>query len=319
MIAAARCALGVCASILNVLIGIGAICTSAEIWNFRDPGFVEETKCAVMDLSESNIYKTSSYAYNGVSFHDGIINFILIESEGLLGLSKSGSWVYNLRSIDRNSISAIGDACGDCGERLTSIIVFYEERLYECCEASGRLSPRILIAYHKACLLACCNRTLDSSSVRSNPSARIGDDVVMGSGNAVSSGCCLIFGSLSKVLVDSDLRVGLARTVFHLSELLVQPVHLFPSVFMGIAEGRVENKVGGAGKDNREDKQPYRNYFMSGTLVIVGLLLSFGSLKSISYAVHNNKILFVLMAFVLQTIGIAAILYVAGFFSPFEH
>ncbi len=94
---------------------------------------------------------------------------------------------------------------------------------------------------------------------------------------------------------------------------------LLGRIFVGIYQGPIENQISASGENHSEDKQSYRNYLTTCTLIIVSLLLTLSAFKSISYAVYRNKVLFVLFALLLQTGAVAAVLYVIGFFTPFPH
>jgi hypothetical protein len=106
----------------------------------------------------------------------------------------------------------------------------------------------------------------------------------------------------------------------------VRGTKLVGGIFVGVGQRPVEDDVSSAGENYGKSgenygkyEEPYRNYFSTCALIVVSLLLSLGAFKSVSYAVYQNKVLFVLFAFCLQAVGVSAILYVIWSFVPFPH
>ena len=90
-------------------------------------------------------------------------------------------------------------------------------------------------------------------------------------------------------------------------------------ILVGISQSVIKNDISGTGEYDGKYEKPDSDFLTTGALVIVALLLTLGTFKSISYAVDRNKMGFILLAFFLQACGVAAILYIVGVFSPFSH
>ena len=86
--------------------------------------------------------------------------------------------------------------------------------------------------------------------------------------------------------------------------------------------GDKENDIRDAGGEYSQKQEEYRKLFTRGPLIIVGLILLFGSYKLVSDAVKradNLHVVFVVLAFPLFALGCAAFLYVIGFFDALWH
>jgi hypothetical protein len=106
-----------------------------------------------------------------------------------------------------------------------------------------------------------------------------------------------------------------SRAFFSLSKGKVAVGMLNSHCLPGLLHSIEKNDIRESGENNGEYEQNYRGYFTTGALVVLSLLLTACSFKSVSYAVKRNKVSFILLAFMLQAAGVAAALYIVGFFA----
>lgn len=312
MIGAALGALVIVATVVQMLVGVCSLRTEIEIGNDRLSCFIKETEGAVVRSIECKVSKAPSEQYDFISADNLIIDHTFINSDSNVFRSEPISRINNLYSFYWLFHTALYQITSNC-RRCDSAFVFFrrdDRELNIRDEASCGLPSCVLISHQE---INSVSRDRGSSNCRAvwpNPSAGISDDIVVSGGDAIPSSRRLILGGLGEVSVDVDLNVSLARALIHQIQLVIETPKLLFSRFPGVLESDVRYPIQQTSKYNREDKQTYRDLLSEGTAIIVGLLLILCAFKCISYAVDRRQFSAILIAFVLQTCGVATLLYV---------
>jgi hypothetical protein len=315
---AARRALMGAFLIVAVSIGVGTARAVIEVRDFRCPCPIEKAECAVMGRPESFVCEAAGNPDNFVAAYDFVVNQRFVDIDSTVGASEPNGRINNLDAWGGLFCFALHQVLSElsgCDAHL--VFVKCDDKLIKATHKTGRWLPSgILVSNQESDRISSDWGRFNGGPVWTDPRARAGNNVIASGDNALSSRVGLVLGGRSQILSDGDLCVSLAGTVRHQPELMVQSAELLSGGLMSVSQRRVKNAVGAAGEEDREDEQPYRQFFTKGSIIVVGLLLSLGAFKSISNAVDRRKVSLVGHALLLQAGGLATLLYVAGFFKP---
>ena len=133
--------------------------------------------------------------------------------------------------------------------------------------------------------------------------------------------CTVVSDGPEDVSARSGVRLSMnfVGLLSSLKELPSKSQKLVGRSLSRVLHSEIENHVGNGAKKDGDKQENYSNYLAKDVLIIIGLFLIVCSFKGISYAVDARWVSIVFLLFFLQAGGVAALLYVVGFFSALSH